>query len=61
MVNTRYNPTLSSGPYYNMIYMMTTLTLNSVFHWYVHSVVTHITYITIILQTYKSCHVNVSI
>jgi len=33
----------------------------SVLHWYVHSVATHVTYINIILQTYKSCHVIVSI
>ena len=61
MVSTRYSPTLSSRPYYSMIYVVTTLTLNSVLHWYVHSVVTHATYINIILQTYKSCHIIVSI
>jgi len=44
-----------------MIYVMTTLTLNSVLPWYVQSVVTHITYINIILQTYGSCHVIVPI
>ena len=61
MINTQYSPTLSSRPYYNMIYVMTTLTLNSVLPWYVQSVVTHITYINIILQTYGSCHVIVPI